>query len=315
MTAPTPRPRSLAGFLFGPSDPVRVDAFRAAFAASLLAYFAAWWSDPYEWLTEEGFHVSSAALGWPAAPLLPAAALPLFGIVLFGAIVAVVVGLGLPYATWAVLALVVYVTFADAGSAFTMNKLYIAGFAVLAVAGPGAYFRIRGRGPDPAPSAWPLRILQAVLLLHYGTAGLCKVLHGTWIADPLTLFSQAQGQYRTDACAWLLRNLPLDAWKLMQHSALAFELLAPVLFAVRRLRPLAFAWGAAFQLLVALTMKDLIYFSAQMMTFYVLFMDDATLHALRAWWRRRVMGMVEAVGVEPTSENTPTKDSYRLSPA
>jgi hypothetical protein len=275
------RTSTLVYSLLGRADPIRLDAFRVVFAGSLLLYLHAWWQEPYEWLTQVGFHISRASSPFATAPLLPVAALPLFGLLMFGAVGALLFGWRLPLSTLMVLAFVVYVTFADIAAAFTMNKIFIAGLAVLAVAPTGAYFRVGATQSAPGQSVWPIRILQATLLVQYATAGWCKVLHGTWLDDPLTLFSQAQGQYRTDLCSWMLRSLPLGAWTLMQHSALAFELLAPVLFAVRRLRPLAFAWGGTFQVGTALMMKDLIYFSLQMVSFYLLFVDDAWLHALR----------------------------------
>ena len=97
------------------------------------------------------------------------------------------------------------------------------------------------------------------------------------------LLSQVQGPYRTDSAAWLLRHLPPEAFTVLQSLSLAFELLSPVLFAVPRLRPLGFWWGASMHAGIALTMNEIGYLSLQMMCFYILFMDDATLHT----WRRR----------------------------
>lgn len=53
----------------------------------------------------------------------------------------------------------------------------------------------------------------------------------------------------------------------------------PVLFCVRKLRPVAFVIGIGFHLMIALMMKDLIFFSAQMWTFYALFVTPEQ-------WRR-----------------------------
>jgi hypothetical protein len=94
-------------------------------------------------------------------------------------------------------------------------------------------------------SVWPVRVLQATLLVMYFTAGTCKVLWGDWLRDSHVLYSQVQGPYRTEAAAWLLRHLPREAWNLMQSLSLSLELLAPVLFTVRRLRPMGFALGVA----------------------------------------------------------------------
>jgi hypothetical protein len=68
-----------------------------------------------------------------------------------------------------------------------------------------------------------------------------------------------------------VRTLPHWMWRVQQELALWFELLAPLLFAVKRLRPLAFVLGLGLHLVVAVTMDQLIYFSLQMACFYLLF--------------------------------------------
>ncbi len=117
-------------------------------------------------------------------------------------------------------------------------------------------------------------MLQATLILQYLAAGLAKA-GGDWLKSGDVLWSQVQGVYRTELAAWSLRHLPLWVWSVLQHLALAFELLAPVLFTVRRLRPLALVLGLGFHLVIALMMKDLIFFSLQMWTFYLLFWPAA----------------------------------------
>jgi hypothetical protein len=80
----------------------------------------------------------------------------------------------------------------------------------------------------------------------------------------------------------MIRSLPDGFFPVSQWAALLFELLAPVLFIVRRLRPLAFAWGLAMHLLIGVTMYQVGYFALQIVGFYVLFVDDALLHRLAA---------------------------------
>ncbi len=66
----------------------------------------------------------------------------------------------------------------------------------------------------------------------------------------------------------------------MQWVTPLFELEAPVLFCVRKLRPTAFVIGIGFHFMIALLMKDLIFFSAQMWTFYALFITADEWRAL-----------------------------------
>ena len=85
----------------------------------------------------------------------------------------------------------------------------------------------------------------------------------------------------------MLYNLPKWTWAVQQYIAAACEVSAPLLFGVRRLRPIAYIVGIGFQTVIALTMHDLIYFSLQLVCFYVLFMDDNNLH----WVRQKVSGI------------------------
>jgi hypothetical protein len=269
-------------FWLGPCDPIRLETFRVCFGLTLLVYMAAWWRFSEFWLTPADFHVSSAGAGpyGPAAPLLPRSALPVFGTLLFGAIGAFVAGVLLRWVTWLLLGLITYVTYADPVAAFTLNRLYIAGLALLAVVPKGAYWSITPSSRT-TQSVWPVRVLQATLLIQYFTAGWCKLTHGDWLADPYVLWEQAQGWYMTDTASWLLHSLPRWAFAVMQYGAFAFELGAPVLFGWKRLRPLAYVWGFVFQFGTALIAGNLIYFSLQMVSFYVLFIDDARLHRVR----------------------------------
>lgn len=65
-----------------------------------------------------------------------------------------------------------------------------------------------------------------------------------------------------------------------------------MLFCVRKLRRIAFVLGIGFHLMIALMMKDLIFFSAQMWTFYALFVTPVQ-------WRRlggRITTMFRRLG-------------------
>ena len=105
----------------------------------------------------------------------------------------------------------------------------------------------------------------------YVASGIAKGFSGDWLKYNDVVYTQMQGVFRTDFAAWCLRTLPVWNWTVMQWTTLLFELEAPVLFCVRLLRPIAFLIGMGTHLMIALMMKDLIFFSAQMWTFYVLF--------------------------------------------
>jgi hypothetical protein len=159
-----------------------------------------------------------------------------------------------------------------------MNRLYVFCFSVLLVAPAST----RGEDGIDRHPAWPVRVLQLTLVLHYFAAGMCKMSPGDWLKANDVLQSQVQGFYMTDLAAWMIRSFPSVAWTAMQHLSLAFELAAPLLFGVRRLRWVGIVWGAALHILVALAMYKLIYFTLQMLCFYLLFIEPSLLHRVRA---------------------------------
>jgi len=278
--------RWLQGLFFGPEDPVRLDTYRRVVAVLLFVYVMSRALHPLEWLTEEGFHFLPGQQNhWEPAPfpLLPAALLPAFLGIFFLAIGGIVIGWRVRIATWIVLACFIYVTFVDTTSAFTVNRLLIVILSVLAVAPePKSVESRAGGGTVQRQSAWPIRVLQITLLVQLSTAGLCKITRGDWLEEPYAVWSQSQGYYMTDFAAWMLNTLPKEAWIPMQYSSLGFELFAPLLFLVKRLRPLGILWGLAFHGMIALTMHKIVFLSSVMVAFYILFVDADVLHAIRA---------------------------------
>ena len=276
----------LYNFWLGPVDPIRLDSFRVALGLSMLMYMTAWWRYAEEWLTSAGFHVSTKAfISAPVFPLLPQASLPLFGTLLFGSLILWILGIKTRAASFIVLGCMVYVSFADHLASYTLNKLFIVALSVLVCVPQGSYWSLEHKEPS-RQSVWPVRILQATLLILYFFCGWGKIFYGNWVEYPGVLWSQVQGPYRTDLAAWMLRTFPAGIWSWMQYATLTFELLAPFLFISRRFRVVGLWWGWGFQMMVALTMHQLIYFSLAVLSFYVLFLEEKTLHRIRIFFTR-----------------------------
>lgn len=274
-----------SAWALGPVPAIRLESFRWTTTLALFVYTLAWSFEAREWLTPAGFHVSPAAshgLQLPI-PLLGSVALPVFLVLYLGSMVAILLDLRPRLFAPVVFVGLLYVTTADRLASFSMNKLALVAWLVLLLTPwpeSGAQSESESAQLRSARSAWPLRILQATVLLQYFGAGVCK-LRGGWLSSSRVLWLQAQDVYMTDLSAWMVRELPLWVWAGLQHGALAFELLAPILFGVRRLRPLGFAWGLAMHLGIGLMMYRVGYFSLSVVAYYVLFADERRLLALR----------------------------------
>jgi HTTM domain len=269
---------------FAPVPAERLRLFQRVFTATFLVFFVAWAMHASEWLTTRGLHLSAAArhpVQPESFPLLPEAWVAPFVVLVVLLALAVVLDVGGRPLKVALLLAAIYIEMVDDLACYTLNRFYIVGFLTMVMASPPR--RVDG---EPMQSAWPVRVLQTTLIVVYCTAGLCKIFHGDWLARPDILLSHSVGYYRTPLAGWMSAHLPYLTWTVLGLGALLFELGAPLWFGIKRLRPFGYVAGIAFHLSIALLMKDLIYFSAQMVTFYLLFIeaDRAVI------WERAIAG-------------------------
>ncbi len=266
-------------FWTGETPVDRLDLFRRFFAFSAIVYFAFWFVHWREWLTPEGFHLTPDNRLWyhfrPIAPISPPAVL-VAGITLFTCLTAIVAGIKPHWFVWPLLICLGLVHGIDVISAFTLNKYYFVFFLVMALS------LARSKG---AVSRWPERVIQATLIIQYATAGWCKVFHGDWMEYPDTLWTHAQGSYRTEFAAWCLRTLPKGIWTILMYGSLLYEIVAPLLFLVPKLRKWAFLGGVAFHGGIALMMHQLFFFSFQLVTLYILFLPSSWIEKIRSMLR------------------------------
>jgi hypothetical protein len=129
----------LSQFLIGPVSAARLRVFECGFVLSFLFFMARNYGHPYEWLTEEGFHLvpgEQHPLEPVPVPPLHRLLVPLHFVLLFGSGLALLWGRYTRIARVMLLVLAIHALAVDMPSAFALNKFYILGFAVLATAPP-----------------------------------------------------------------------------------------------------------------------------------------------------------------------------------
>lgn len=258
---------------FGPYDIINVRVFETLFAITYVYWITHYFPTARAWLTEYGMHISVKNASWHYAippPLIPEEWLwPILGAWSVCAVL-YILGFWRRVLVWVMFWSAVYFQAVDQPSAFTLSKLFIVYFFILGIQ-PTPQRRPGASDDEPLViPAWPARLIQLTLIIEYGTAGACKLLWGDWLAQPHALWTHSQGLYKNYVSAYLVNLLPYAFWVVFSMSAVFWELLAPVFFVWRKTRyTLAIGYGVCMHLGIAILMKDLIYFSVQMITFYM----------------------------------------------
>lgn len=282
---------SIEKFFFDQYYLIIFRSFIIAFTLSFLIYFFSWFLDGNEWLSHSGFHVDEKyeeVFNQPIFPLLPQESVLFFG----GFVLLVSIGLIydiLPRICSISLTIIcIYLDGVDLIASFTLNKLYIFGFLTIWVAYvfdaiPQGITNYKGK-----MQVWPIRLFQITFVCQYFLAGFCKLIHGDWVTQPHALWSFLQGVYKTEFASWMLRTLPKDLFVFQLYFFLLLELSTPVWVCFKKYRPVGFLLAGFGHIMIALTMHQLIYFSLQMMTFYILFLDVNTIKLIDKKLKRTI---------------------------
>lgn len=277
----------MARLWVGPVPGWRMRAFEVLFTLQFLIWMVTLYRHPFEWLGEDGFHVDLGELNrsyWQAWDKLPAWAVVMFGLALFGGCGLIFWGrrwkrLGLGMA----LGCAVYALYADTSSAYSISRLNVLVFGILVTA-PGS---VRGLNGEELRWAGAERLCQGLIIALYFLAGVAKVWHGDWLEHDDIIWSHMQGKYRTELAAWLVREMPMGFWVGLKWLALLFELGAPLWFGLRRLRPVGIVLGLGFHATIALCFWSIWPFALHCVAYYVLFVPDACNGYARDWSSKR----------------------------
>jgi hypothetical protein len=242
--------------------PVKLwDLFTKALAMAFLAYWLHLGQGLNDWLGSQGFHIASPATAL-FAPLSPPWPLILWWITLAGNLLMLsrrTVALGCLMAGSGFF----YATMCDPASIGALNMHFL--FAFTVVFWSTGLRKIK----NVMMSAWPTYLIRVYLVVVYFGSGWRKVIYGDWLSNPDALLHCMTGFYTTNLTRLLYPVMPLFTWTLTQYAAVAFELGAPLLLLYPPLRKWGVIYGCLLHIGIALLMKDLFYFSFQMLTFYI----------------------------------------------
>lgn len=228
--------------LVAPADPVVLGVFRVGFglvmAASVIRFLVLGWAGPL--YVEPAFHFSYPGFGW-VRPL------PLWALhaVLGGAAVAALAfAWGRAARAWLAVfvAAFTYVELIDAAT-YLNHYYFVSAVGVLMLFLPMGAALVPGRPARASVPAWTVGALRVQVGLVYVFAGVAK-LNADWLVEamPLRIWLPARGGLPV---VGPLLDLDWVPWAFAWGGAL-FDLAAPFLLSVRRLRPWAYAAAVAF---------------------------------------------------------------------
>ena len=278
------------GWWFKPFDLLYFKIYEVLICGTMLYYFGGYLTQIDWWLGDMGFHASKAATSTHYLPPPPRPSSEWFStiiVVFYTTGLVYLLGYGRRILNWVFFALCVYVQAMDQPTAFTINRMLIIYFLMLALR-PSAMKILDETGKERAMvSGWMARIIQLTLTIQYTASGFCK-MNGDWLDRADIVWTQSQGHYKNLISAWAVNDMPMPLWWALAAFTLAFETCAVVTFFWRKTRMWTIGTGLLTHIFIAILMKDLIYFSVQMMTAYIFFLPEHWVTKFREVWKQRV---------------------------
>ena len=268
--------RAVADWLEEPLPVLRIEVVRIAAPLAVLGFMSGRLAHADEWIGDAGFRVPDLGGDWRQpmfVPALPSSVAWLVAAVMVASGLGCALGFRTRRAAAVFAATLAFVALSDRLAAFTVSKLSPAVMLAVAVGPAGtrlgvdAWLAARA-GKPAAPAERPLgsvRFLQLLLVTIYSASGIAKA-RGDWLSEPLVLWSHLHDSYQTAFSFALARALPGWSWTLQQGAVLAFELGAPLWFALKKTRSYAVAFGLGMHAMIGLCFGPVVWFALLMMT-------------------------------------------------
>ena len=245
-----------------------LERYRRVLAVILFIFFGRLFPLLREGLTNSGIHISSdliTAFHPVSLPLLPSGLFVPFFLLLMFSFVALFF---FPRTRWPAMlgaVLIFYIFDADYIAAYAGHKIVLIALLVLAFA------------PCPPPGkesipAWPIRILQLLLISTYLGNGVGKFFFGDWLDHPELLWSVVGGKFFGPVTAVVSPAIPLQFWTICEYFALVFELWLPWGLLIPRARKITLGCGLVFHTGIAVLLQGLWPFTLTILNLYLVFL-------------------------------------------
>jgi uncharacterized membrane protein YphA (DoxX/SURF4 family) len=265
-----------------PRPIVRLEAIRILAPLAIVGFMSSRVLHAEDWLATTGFRIPALSddyrqpASWAGVP--PAVAWTIaIGLVVSG--LATSAGAFTRWSAGVFSALLVYVALADRMAAFTVSKISPVIALAIALSPAGARWSVdawrrRRKHPKavvPTHVSWgSVAFFQLFLPVFYFSSGLFKA-KGAWLKHyyPYVLYTHLHDSYQTPVSWFLANHMPGFAWTALQCVTVLFEACAPLWFALKWTRPVAFAWGLAMHAMIGMMFGPVAWFSLLMMSLLV----------------------------------------------
>ena len=264
----------LRDWLAEPQPIERLALLRIAIPLAVLGFLSSRLLHADHWLSPVGFHVPDLGGDWRQPlylPPMPVGAAWVVAVVITLSGLCLSAGLVTQPAAAIFAFLVAYTTLADRLEAFTVNKLAPVLTLALLIGPSGARYGVdawirRRRDPSaPLPTELEggvVRFFQLFLCTMYSASGIAKA-RGDWLAHQV-LWTHLHDQYQTQVAWLIMRVLPGWTWWALQFLVLAFEVGAPLWFALPWTRMPALIVGLGMHVMIGLMFGPVVWFALLM---------------------------------------------------
>ena len=271
--------RRLHAWIDEPRSVLRIEIVRIFAPLAILGFMSGRLVHADEWVGDAGFRVPDLGGDWRQPlyiPALPswaawavAAAMVISGL-------ACCLGVKTRASALVFASAIAFAALSDRLASYTVTKLSPAIMLAVAISPAGARFGIdactkrkrSGKRPKRLRTSGAARFLQILPVVMYSASGIAKA-RGDWLKEPLVLWTHLHDSYQTPIAFALASVLPAWTWTLSQAMVLAFELLAPLWFALSRTRTGALLFGLTMHAMIGLMFGPVLWFALLMMTLLV----------------------------------------------